>query len=177
MTDLIHVDAGFRAFDEGCDAVFVNATPDYGVPLMRAALPVPVIGAGESAMLAARALGKRFSIVTVWPESYQPMYDRLLAQTDMGGHCTSVVYTLSAAELAAQRDTVKTDMEAHEPSIVDRLEESCRRAFDHDGADSVVLGCTCMHPVAAELARRLDRPVVDPTIVGWRFAELAVEAA
>jgi Asp/Glu/hydantoin racemase len=177
MTDLIHVDAGIRACDDGCDAVFVNATPDYGVPLLRAALPVPVIGAGEAAMLATRAFGERFSIVTIWPESYEPMYGRLLAQTGMADRCASVVYTLSDPELVARRDSVKTDMEAYETSLLDRIEQSCRRAFDEDDADSIVLGCTCMHPIAAELARRFDRPVLDPTIVGWRFAELTAQAA
>ena len=91
MTDLIHVNAGIRACDDGCDAVFVNAVPDYGLPLLRATLPVPVIGAGEASMLTARSLGERFSIVTVWPESYAPLYDRLLAQTGMTAYCASVV--------------------------------------------------------------------------------------
>jgi allantoin racemase len=176
ITDMLHVNAGLRASEEGCDALFVNAVPDYGVPLLRASLPIPVIGAGESSMLVARSLGRRFSIVTAWPESSHPMYDRLLSQTGMASYCASVVYTLTDEEASSEHVTeYYAAMATNEESLLDRLERSCLRAFDEDGADTVILGCTCMHPVAEELARRFDRPVLDPVMVGWRFAQLAVD--
>jgi len=178
LTDVLHVNAGLRASDAGCDAIFVNAVPDYGVPLLRASLSIPVFGAGESSMLVARTLGERFSFVTTWPASTRPLYDRLLAQTGMESYCASVVYTLSDEEASGEhRSATYAALESSEESLLDRLERSCRRAFDEDGADTVILGCTCMHPVAEELARRLDRPVLDPVIVGWRFAQLALEFA
>jgi allantoin racemase len=176
ITDLLHVNAGLRATEEGCDALFLNAVPDYGVPLLRASVSIPVIGAGESSMLVARSLGDRFSIVTAWPESFSPLYERLLAQTGQAAYCASVVYTLTDEEVKHVSEHYSA-LERNEESLLDRLERSCRRAFEEDGADTVILGCTCMHPVAEELARRFDRPILDPVMVGWRFAELALDFA
>jgi allantoin racemase len=170
LCELRHVDAGLRAFDDGCDVLFVNATPDYGVPLLRASVTVPVVGAGEASMLAARSIGARFSIVTVWPPSSEVMYRRLLAQTGMGAHCASVIYALTDDDVASGRKRVYSAMEASEPQIIDRVEHACRRAFDDDGVDAVVLGCTCMHPIAEQLALRFDRPVIDPAVTGIRAA-------
>lgn len=176
IADLRHVDVGLHASRDGCDALFVNAVPDYGVPLLRASLPIPVVGAGEASILAARSLGAKFSIVTAWPESSHPLYDRLLAQTGMASDCASVVYTLTEEEASAERVAeYYAAVASTEESLLDRLERSCRRAFDEDGADAVVLGCTCMQPVAEALASRFDRPVLDPVMVGWRFAQMAAD--
>lgn len=178
ISDLLHVNIGLRASQEGCDALFVNAVPDYGLPLLRASVPVPVIGAGESSILAARSLGSKFSIVTAWPESSRPLYDRLLAQTGMASYCASLVYTLTDEEASVERvSDYYAAVAVSEESLLDRLEHSCRRAFDQDSADVVVLGCTCMHPVAEALAARFDRPVLDPVMVGLRFAQMAVDFA
>jgi allantoin racemase len=176
MTDRVFISAGIRAAEAGCDAIFVNAVPDYGVPLLRASVQVPVIGAGEACMYTARSLGQRFSIVTFWPESYRPMYDRLLSQSGMGEYCASVTYALPEGDPLADRNDIKPALEARDKSLVDQLERSCRRALDVDGADAVILGCTCMHPVAEELARRVDGPVLDPAIVGWNFAQLVLKS-
>ena len=127
-------------------------------------------------MLAARSLGERFAIVTIWPMTSRPLYHRLLTQTGMADKCASVVYTIDS-EPASGHAGLYDAMEANEASLIERVERSCRRAFEEDGADTVVLGCTCMHPIAGALARRFDRPVLDPVMVGWRFAELAVEAS
>jgi allantoin racemase len=173
LSDLLHVEAGLRAADDGRDAIFVNAVPSYGVALLRASVAVPVVAGGEAAMLAARTLGGRFSIVTVWPRSFSStLYGRLLSETGMEEHCASVVYASTEDEVA---DGVYTDLGTAAPGLLDRLERACRRAIDQDGARAIVLGCTCMHLLAGELVARLDRPVLDPMIVGWRAAALAAE--
>jgi allantoin racemase len=178
LTDLLFVQGGIRAAQDGCDAVFLNAVPDYGLGLLRATVGVPVVGAGEATIHAAQYHGERFSIVTVWPTSSRPLYDRLLAQTGAAARCASVVYTLADVDMpTGDRSDVKAQLEAGDTTLLERLVRSCRDAIDRDGADSIVLGCTCMHPLADALAERVDRPVLDPVVIGWGAAELAAEAA
>ncbi|MBI2958526.1 MAG: hypothetical protein HYY32_06760 [Chloroflexi bacterium] len=62
-----------QAEKEGYDAVFGGLCfGDFCVEEIRQAVTIPVLGAGESAMLLAQLVGKRFAIVTVAPRYLHP---------------------------------------------------------------------------------------------------------
>src|SRR6185369_9465627 len=61
LVDLAHVDAGERAAADGVDAI-------------RAAVDIPVVGAGEVGITEASAGGRRFGIVTIWPPALEFLY-------------------------------------------------------------------------------------------------------
>jgi allantoin racemase len=172
LSDIAYLEAAMRAQRDGFDGVLIGAGADYGLAAMRAALDIPVVGCGQAGLLTAAGLGQRFSIVTVWPETYQFIYDRLLRENPMGQQCVSVRYVTTPEEqvtLAAD-DNFITQMKAGREHMIQRIVEEIEAAAA-DGAESVILGCNCMTPVAGELSVRSSVPIVDPTAAGYRFLE------
>lgn len=178
VVDVTYVDMAQRAEAAGCDAVFINTYADYGIEAMRSVLRIPVIGAGEAAMEAAAQGRRRFSIVTVWPWSMKFLYDERTRMTTAGAHCVSVRHISPEDELArlTSADGVQQRMGRREAAIVDRIVAECERAVREDGAQAIVLGCTCMAPVGPTVAARCAVPVIESSRTGFRAAAAAVRA-
>ncbi len=158
--------AGIAAEDEGYSAVIVDTVSDSGVRALRSRLTIPVIGPGEAAFHAAMLLGKRFSVVTMWPQWF-PLYEKTL--TDYG--LWDRVASLRSIDT---RPDVTELLVGKEDVIFARLEAEARAAIDEDDADVIVLGSTTMHQSAAHLARVLPVPVINPGVVAWKTAEMLV---
>ncbi|GGM45968.1 aspartate/glutamate racemase family protein [Dactylosporangium sucinum] len=172
FTELGTLDAAEAAIAAGCDAIYIDTFADYAIERVRTAAGVPVIGAGAAAVAAAGAHGRRFSVVTVWPESMAYLYDERLANCSGGQHCAGVHFFSPEDELGrlGTRAGVKARMLRRESDIVDRLAEACRSAVRADGAEAVLLGCTCMSPIAGRLAECCDFPVLDASALGQQAA-------
>ena len=56
----------------------------------------------------------------------------------------------------------------------DRIVAMCNRAIEEDGADTIMLGCTCMSPIAREIAARVKVPVLNPLTTGYKATEMAL---
>lgn len=158
--------AGIAAEDEGYSAVIVDTVSDSGVRALRSRLTIPVIGPAEAAFHAAMLLGKRFSVVTMWPQWF-PLYEKTL--TDYG--LWDRVASLRSIDT---RPDVTELLAGKEDIIFARLEAEARAAMDEDDADVIVLGSTTMHQSAAHLARVLPVPVINPGVVAWKTAEMLV---
>jgi len=177
LSETANIETGLRAVrQEGADAIFINTVGDYGLHALRAALRVPVIGAGEATMHAAAQLGERFSIVTIWPRSMNFIYTGLLRLYRMQERCVSVRFVSANDELATlskDRNFI-TDMRSGEATQQDRIVAMCYRALEEDGADTIMLGCTCMSPIAQEIAARVKAPVLNPLTTGYKATEMAL---
>jgi allantoin racemase len=57
------VAAGLRAQEQGYDAYAISSLPDPALREIRSMLEIPVVGYGESAMLAACLLGRKFGVL------------------------------------------------------------------------------------------------------------------
>lgn len=173
FTGIGYTEAALRAQEDGFAAIMINTVGDYGIRFMRAALSIPVVGAGQAAMQVATGLGDRFAIVTVWPEASRAMYDQLLQSYGFASRCSEVLHITRDAELPELDGDggFVAEMRSGRDAQLARVEGACREAIDR-GADAIVLGCTCMSPTHAELSRRLDRPVIDPLATGHKMAEL-----
>lgn len=166
LVDVGYVDAAQQAEAAGCDVVVINSFADYGIEAARAALAIPVIGAGEAALQHASMQGTRpFSIVTVWPESMRFLYEERLRATGLDNWCRAIHHVSGEEELAllAEEVGVMAQMARGESLIIDRLARRCEIALERDGTDVIVLGCTCMAPVGEALSRRLRAPVIEPS--------------
>jgi allantoin racemase len=154
----------------------MNSGGDYGITDLRATLSIPVVGGMQAAMLAAANLGPRYSIVTIWPEEVNHIHRRQLSSYGMESRCVSIRNTVRFDEVDGEvRHRKMVDrMQGAADEIVDRILSEIDQAARVDRADSVVLGCTCMHPIASLLASRAPVPVVDGTTVGYHMAELMV---
>jgi allantoin racemase len=167
-------DGGLAAAQAGYDAIFINTFGDYGLDALRAALRIPVVGAGQATMQAALGLGRRFSIVTIWPERLRYLYEGLLRQYGFAERCASIRSVGEEDELAGLRDSENfvTDMRAGKAHMLRRVLAEIEAAFADDGADVVCLGCTCMAPIARRLADEFEAPVLDALAVGYKTTEM-----
>ena len=173
-----HIDAAERAVAEGCDAIFIDTFADYGMAEIRAAVPVPVIGAGESGIVAASANGTRdFSIVTVWPLSMNYLYKERLDNSPGGNRCLRVEHVRPEAELqkAGTDGFITNRMERHESAVIDLLAARVQQVADESGVGTILLGCTCMAPVGPAIQERVGVEVIEGTRNGLAvaFATLA----
>ena len=176
LSELAVIEAGLRAAERGFEAVFINTVGDYGLASLRSGLSIPVIGAGQATMHAAAQLGERFSIVTIWPESLRFIYTHLLRVYGMERHCVSVRCVAMDDELPSLGDDENfvTDMRHGERTQVGRIVGACEAAIRDDRADTIMLGCTCMSPIADEIAARCAAPVLNPLTTGYKATEVAL---
>jgi allantoin racemase len=144
------------AAENGADGVFITCFGDPAVHAAREIVDIPVVGGFEPAMLTALSLGEHVGVVTVL-QNVVPMIRSLTRRYGLTDRCRSVrVVDIPVLSL-------------EEPDeLLTRLHREARAAVDAGEADVIVLGCTGMIGVAAELQRRLEAddvyvPVVDPT--------------
>ncbi|MFM8516494.1 MAG: aspartate/glutamate racemase family protein [Nevskiaceae bacterium] len=180
LVDVGYVDAALEAARDGSDAILINSFADYGLNAARAALTVPLIGAGEAALREASADGSRpFSIVTVWPRSMSFLYEERLQATGLQSLCRSIRHASDEHELhkLGHDDGVMPRMARHEPSVIASLRALCEAAVKDDGAAAIVLGCTCMAPIGELLQTGCSVPVIESSRAGLRAALVAGRAA
>jgi allantoin racemase len=173
LVDLVHLDAAIGAEQDGFDAVFVNTFADYGLAAMKSALRIPVVGAGEAGLQLASLLGERFAVVTIWPRSLDHIYRDRLRDTGTQARCAGVVYVSAEEELArlGSGDDVMARLHRNDAAMLDRVVAACGHATAELGADTIVLGCTCMAPVLESLRARIAAPVVECARAGYLATE------
>ena len=170
-----YLDAGLLAERDGYSGLYINTFGDYGLAELRAASRIQVTGSGEGAIRTAQAAGQRFAIVTIWPPALRFIYDAVLAATGATLDCVAIHHLSEDPDLATldQPDNFVTDMQACGMTTMARIREACRRGLEQDGADVIVLGCTCMQPTAA-LLEAAGVPVIEPMVSGYRYLESLV---
>ncbi|MFE6646133.1 aspartate/glutamate racemase family protein [Nocardioides sp. NPDC057772] len=156
-----------QAAEDDVDAVFISCFGDPGVHAAREIIDAPVVGGFEPAVLTALSLGERVGIITVLP-NVLPMLRSLARRYAIQDRIGTIrVVDLPVLGLE-DRDL-----------LLQRLEEQAVEAITSGEADVIVLGCTGMLGVAAELQDRLAAagmkvPVVDPTGAAVTWLESCV---
>lgn len=156
--------AGIDAEAEGYSAVVVDTVSDSGVRALRSRLSIPVVGPGEAAFHAAMMLGKKFTILTMWPQWF-PLYEKTLTEYGLWERVASL-------RSIDTRPDVTELLAGKEDVIFARLKAEAEKAMADDGADVIVLGSTTMHQSAHWLAAHLPIPVINPGLVAYKQAEL-----
>lgn len=135
--------------DDGVQSLLVSCVADPGVPELRAASNLPVIGAGAAAAAVVLAMGKPVGALSILDDILHPIAellgDRLVAWEVPDGVETTVdLMTMEGKERI---------LEAGE-------------AVRKRGAEVILLACTGFSTVriAPFLEERLSMPVVDPVI-------------
>ena len=156
-----------EAAADGVGGVFITCFGDPGVHASREIIDAPVVGGFEPAMLTAMSLGEKIGIITVLP-NVLPMLHSLARRYTIERR----IGTIRVVDLPV------LGLEDHDV-LVDRLFEQASDAVRTGEADVIVLGCTGMLGVVAELRNRLvaaglDVPVVDPTGAAIAWLETSV---
>ena len=173
LTVLAYLDCAIEAEKAGFDAVFINTVGDYGIDAMKSATGMVVVGAGEASMAMCCNVGRKFSIVTIWPPRMNFIYHERLRSCAMDHRCVSIRNVLSDDEFAdpdAAGKAISSLEQQHAP-MLERTLAAISAAVEEDGADTIMLGCTCMAPVGPELAERAQVPVLEPMRTGYKTVE------
>ena len=161
------LEAGARAEDEGYAAVCINSMSDSGFDALRSRLSIPVVGPGRASFHLAADLGKRFSVITMWPR-WHLMYEKLALETGLGRSMASI------RDIDTRPDTADL-LAGKEDVVFAKLEAECRKAIDEDGAEVLVLGSTTMHQSHSWLASRVEVPILNPGLVAFKQCEMLLD--
>ncbi|MFL2770316.1 MAG: aspartate/glutamate racemase family protein [Rhodospirillaceae bacterium] len=173
LTVLANIDCAIEAEKMGFDAVFINAFGDYGIDEMRSATEMLVIGAGEATMAMCTNVGRKFSIVTIWPPKMNFIYHERLRNCGMDDRCVSIINVLTDTEVVGIEGAGATivRLKAGEKNLVDGIIQAIETAVHSDSADAIALGCTCMAPIGPEIAKRASVPVLESMRTGYKTVE------
>jgi allantoin racemase len=154
-----HVIRLIRDQAAGHDGVVLACFDDIALDQARGITDRPVIGAVEAALVAARALAPRFSVVTT-VEAAVPTIAALLDRYGYAGVCTVRAAGVGVAEAASGDRAAGRKISA---AIAD--------AIRLDGAGAVILGSGGLTGRADEFAAEASVPVVDAIVAAIRMAE------
>ena len=173
LTALAYVDCAIEAEKVGFDAVFINTVGDYGIDEMKSATDMVVVGAGEATMAMCCNNGRHFSIVTIWPPKLNFIYHERLRNCAMDNRCVSIRNVLEDKDVNGVEGAGATvsNLKDHNQSLQDRIIDAIDKAVSEDGADTIMLGCTCMAPVGPDIAARVSVPVFESMRTGYMTVE------
>lgn len=174
LTVLAYVDCAIEAEKAGFDAVLINTFGDYGIDEMRSATDMVVVGAGEATMAMSCNLGRRFSIVTIWPPKLNFIYEERLRNTRLEQRCASIRNVLFDSEVEGLEGAgaATSSLKNSEGKVIDRVLEQIDLAVNQDGADTIILGCTCMAPIGPALSKHASVPVLESMRTGYKTVEM-----
>ncbi|HEU4970213.1 aspartate/glutamate racemase family protein [Sphingomonas sp.] len=163
LQEVGHAEAAVAAVDDGVAAIAIDSVGDYGLAAMRASLPVPAFGAGEAGMAAAGAEGRRFTIVTVWPPSMNFILEGRLRAYGHSGACAGIFNIGTEPDVSGPEGpgAYLSRIKSGHRSVIDKAAGAIATAAAQ-GAEAVMLGCTCMSGIAATLAAQASVPVINP---------------
>ncbi|GLK86157.1 aspartate/glutamate racemase family protein [Ancylobacter defluvii] len=146
------------------DAYVLAAFDDIGLSTARGMVAVPVVGAVEAGIAAARTMGRRFSIVTT-VEAALPGIRAQLARHGAADIATARAAGIGVAEAA---DGTRFARE--------RLLRAIDLAVRTDGADAIMLGSGGLTGCADMLRNHTSVPIVDAVLAAVKMAEALAPA-
>ena len=164
-----YFDAGMAAAADGAEALFINTVGDYGVTKLQTALDIPVSGAGAGALRQALRHAERFSILTLWPPGMRFIYEMMMSESGLSDFCSEILHLSSDNILASESgpaEAMKT-FQACGVTTIEKVVQSITALSTRHPDDAIVLGCTCMYPLARVLETR-GLEVVEPMFAGYR---------
>jgi allantoin racemase len=158
-----------RAEADGMDAVIINCMFDPMLFAAREMVDIPVVGPAQAAMSLAATLADRFSMVTILDRDVALIHNQWRLYDLMGRGASVRSVNVPVVEL--HEDSKSLCMAMIQQSIL---------AITEDGAQAIVFGCTGLGGMADPVRKGLEAaghfgvPVIDPTGVALKWAELLV---
>lgn len=136
------------------DAFIVACTCDVNIDILREMTEKPVVGIGESSMMAAMMLGGKFSVIQMGPRGVS-MKERFVRKLGFESRCASV-----------------RSIDPDGPGdMSDKVIAAARKAVEEDGAEVLTLGCAGLAGLDRKTSGAVGVPVIDGVLYGVRFAE------
>jgi Asp/Glu/hydantoin racemase len=148
---------------DSIDAAVIAAFGDPGIFGARELFDIPIVGMAESAMLAACALGKTFTLVT-FTRALAPWYRECVEMHGLIGRCASIraldERIASIAEVQNEKETLLVDL--------------ANSAVSEDEADVIILAGAPLAGLSEKVRDRVPVPIVDPISAAVCLAETIV---
>ncbi|MCC7413101.1 MAG: hypothetical protein IT495_15910 [Gammaproteobacteria bacterium] len=163
-----------RAEREGCDAVVIDGMCDFGLPVVRGAVGIPVVGAATATYNLVYQLARRFAVISVNREM-NPMFERAIRECGCSERMTSLRAMPRALRLSREGGELPYSPQDWEAEIL----KIAARQVEDEGAQCIVVACASifglLRPGARErLAQELGVIVVDPQAIALKTAEMLV---
>lgn len=126
-----------NAKEEGFDAVVVNCFGDPMLWELRQALDIPVVGIGESAMLAATLMGYKFGIVHISPYNI-PETEEHMAKYGVKDRCVGL------RPIESWNSGLEEGLTQSAETVAAFI--ATARKLINDGAEVIIPGCSLMSP-------------------------------
>jgi allantoin racemase len=146
------------------DAFVIAASPDPGMFALREVTDKPVVGIGQSPLLLASLLGRRFSILGHWLGDKPRSEDK--AEKYKLDHLLASVIPCGVSPL---------NIHGNHESRLDQLISLGRTAIEQDGAEVLVLTGAAFAGMHLELSERLGVPVLEGIACAIKLAEILVD--
>jgi len=152
------------AQDKGYDAILLGCFCDAGVEAAREISSIPVVAMEEATFAVALTLGNKFGILTE-KRPRIAMKEQHVRKAGLLSRLASIrALGLSTADLDARPEETK--------QVGFKL---AQKMVEEDGAEVIIMGCTAMAGYNEDLERELNVPVLDPTAISFKFAEMIAD--
>ncbi len=156
-----------KAQQDGYNGIFIECMLDLGINAVREAVDIPVVGPGRISLLYAADLAESFTIISLLGNTNMPFL-RLVRSLGLERKLASVrSIDIPMLDLS--------DRNKFLPAIL----EVARKAVEEDGAHALVIGCTRMIDVEADIRGNLKEkgfniPVVYGVPLTLRYLETLI---
>lgn len=150
----------------GYDAAVVAAFGDPGVPALREAFDMPIVGITEAALMSACLLGQRFGIIAI-SRRIVAWYRECVEANGLIGRLAGI----------RALDQPLADIGSVQNDHAERLRHLCAEAIERDGADVLILAGAPLAGLARSIREDIAVPVVDGVSSAIRHAETLVHLA
>jgi allantoin racemase len=148
----------------GVDGYVIGCFGDPGLDAARELAAGPVVGIAEAGFHLATMLGRSFSVVTTLGRTIGQA-EHLIQRYGFTGKCRSI-YACEVAVL---------DLDDPASDARKLVVDYCRRAVEHDEADSIVLGCAGMADFCHSVSEQVGVPVIDGVTAGVLMVESLIK--
>jgi len=164
------VDGIINAGKKGFDAAIIGCFADPGLHQARSVVNMPVLAAGESAMIVAQLLGRKFAVVTVGA-GFVPIIE---ANLRLLGLEQRAIYHRPVRSFEMRIEDLIECFKGNRDPVVSQFEAVALECI-HDGADVILCGCGYVGPAFSLLGYHeipgTGVPVVDGTSAALKLAE------
>lgn len=173
INDVYVINDILKMEEQGIDGAIVGGHWDPGLYAAREAASIPVAGPGESAMMLAATLGRRFAMLTVH-EGYVPIIEHNIRTY---GLQDKAIATRPVRKFGMTYDNFVRCLEGKDDEFLVEFEKTARECIA-DGADVIIAGGQLFGPAFVKhnfnSIANTGVPVIETTACGLKFAQTLV---
>jgi allantoin racemase len=173
INDMYVVNDILKMQEQGHHGAIVGGHWDPGLYAAREAATIPIAGPGESAMLIAGTLGRKFAMLTVM-DGYVPVIENNIRTYGLESNAIS---RRPVRKFGMTYENFVECLEGKSDQFLVEFEKTARECID-DGADIIIAGGQLFGPAFVKhnfnVIANTGVPVMETTACGLKFAQMLV---